>query len=234
MTFLNIQALARRPSKPVTSSGFALWRIVSCLFITLLSSGNGALVTYGQQPSAEQRSAVSPSLATNPINDYWTWTASGKHSESDLAQCLSLGGNEQLELRFYKHEFGNISVRLQDQSMDLKSHSKSLRDQMTKNQVPVTLAFDDEAPLTEIWAIVQDPDSGMQLLTPRGKYIRIYELVLKSKRFSVSYPDKSGNPVAAVFDVSTTPMQVRAHNEKTHHSGMKDALEIGGAALGPL
>jgi hypothetical protein len=162
----------------------------------------------------------------------WKWSASGKHNESDLAQCPSATGNEQLELRFYKHEFGNMSVSLPE-PRELKSHSKSLATEMAKNKVSVTLIFDDAAPVTETWAILEDPDSGKQLLTPRDKQTKVYELVLKSKRLTISYPDKEGKPVTTVFDVSAMPSQVRAHNEKIHHFGLKDSLELG-LSLAPI
>jgi type II secretory pathway component GspD/PulD (secretin) len=162
----------------------------------------------------------------------WKWSASGKHNESDLAQCSSATGGEQLELRFYKHEFGNISVLLPE-PRELKSHSKSLATEMAKNKVSVTLTFDDAAPVTETWAILQDPDSSEQLLTPREKQTKLYELVLKSKKLSISYPDKDGKPVTTIFDVSAMPEQVQAHNEKIHHWGLKDSLELG-LSLAPI
>ncbi len=152
----------------------------------------------------------------------WNWSMSGKHNESDLAQCPSVTGSERLELRFYKHEFGNIAVSLPE-SRDLKSY-KSLASQLSQNKVSVTLTFDGGTPVSETWAIIQDPDSGKQLLVPRANYTKLYEQVLKSKRIAVSYPDKNGKLIESVFDVSATPAQVKAHNEKIHHLGVMDVL----------
>jgi hypothetical protein len=152
----------------------------------------------------------------------WTWSASGKHNETDLAQCPSVTGRERLELRFYKHEFGNIAVSLPE-SRDLKSY-KSLTSQLSQNKVSVTLIFDGGPPVSETWAILQDPDSGKQLLAPRANYTKLYEQVLKSKQIAVSYPDKDGKLIESVFDVSATPAQVKAHNEKIHHVGVMDVL----------
>jgi hypothetical protein len=139
-----------------------------------------------------------------------------------FAQCPSVTGLERLELRFYKHEFGNIAVSLPE-SRDLKSY-KSLASQLSQNKVSVTLAFDGAPPVSETWAILQDPDSGKQLLAPRANYTKLYEQVLKSKRIAVSYPDKDGKLIESVFDVSATPAQVKAHNEKIHHLGVMDVL----------
>jgi hypothetical protein len=157
-----------------------------------------------------------------PTEVLCTWSASGKHNETDLAQCPSVTGREQLELRFYKHEFGNIMVSLPE-SRDLKSY-KSLSSQMSQNKVSVTLTLDAAIPVSETWAILQDPDSKKQLLAPRGDYTKLYEKVLKSKRIAISYPDKDGKLIESVFDVSATPAQVKEHNEKIHHLGVMDVL----------
>ena len=190
---------------------------VSCIALAVLSIGNST-AALAQDAKATEVS--------------WTWSASGKHNESDLAQCASITGSEQLELRFYKHEFGNLSVSLPE-PRELKSHSKSLATEMAKNKVTVTLTFDDAAPVTGTWAILQDPDSTKQLLTPREKQTKVYELVVKCKKLSISYPDKDGKPVTTVFDVSAMPSQVQAHNEKIHHWGLKDSLELG-LSLAPI
>ncbi len=174
--------------------------------------------------------ALLPSFSTQavaaqeakPTEVAWTWTASGKHNETDLAQCPSLTGSEQLELRFYKHEFGNISVSLPEKR-DLKS-TKSLMSQMSQNKVSVTLTFDGGAPVSESWAILQDPTNGKQLVTPRENDTKLYKRVLQSKRIVISYPDKDGKLIESVFDVSAMPAQVSAHNEKIHHLGVTDFL----------
>jgi hypothetical protein len=190
---------------------------VGCIALTLLSVGSPVAVLAQDTKVTE----VS-----------WTWSASGKHNESELAQCPSITGSEQIELRFYKHEFGNLSVSLPE-PRELKSHNKSLATEMAKNKVTVTLTFDDAAPVTETWAILQDPDSAKQLLTPREKQTKVYELVLKSKKLAISYPNKDGMPVTTVFDVTAMPSQVQAHNEKIHHWGLKDSLELG-LSLAPI
>jgi len=61
---------------------------VGCIALAVLSIGNST-AALAQDAKATEVS--------------WTWSASGKHNESDLAQCASITGSEQLELRFYKH-----------------------------------------------------------------------------------------------------------------------------------
>jgi hypothetical protein len=208
------------------------WNIVIAL-VAGLGAGMGAQPAHGQRSSIPPNSMIASAQATD-TNGPCKWSASGKHSESDLAQCLASSGSEQLELRFYKHEFDSVAVWLPE-TRELNGQRKSLAEQEAKNQETVTLSLDDVAPVIETWAIVQDPSNNLQYLLPKqGNYSRIYKLLLACKKFTITYPDKSGKPIIAVFDVSAVAAQVDIHNEKMHHSGLKDALEVGGAALGPL
>jgi hypothetical protein len=198
-----------------------------CLFTAglLLVASNGA--------SAQAISTPLPTQAPLVQGSCCTWTSTGKKNQDDVASFPSSTQAEHMEIYFFKHEFGSIMVRI-PASVRIKDHSRDPFKQLRKNKIQVTLTFDNAIPDTQNWGVVEYPkDATLPALTPEDRSAKLYQTILQSKQLTVSYLDADGKTVTAVFDLSGMKLQMDAHNEKVHHFGFKDGVELLGA-VAPL
>lgn len=191
------------------------------------------IVASEEVASAQAISTPSPTEASLVQSSTCAWTSTGKKNQDDVASFPSSTQVEHMEIYFFKHEFGPIMVRI-PASVAIKDHSKDPFKQLKKNKIEVTLAFDSESPITQTWGVVEYPkDAALPALTPEDRSPKLYQKALKSKQLTLSYPDDAGKIVTVIFDLSSMKSQMDAHNEKVHHFGFKDGVELLGA-VAPL
>jgi hypothetical protein len=194
---------------------------------------SGVLLIASKGASAQAISTSSPAPTSQVQSSVCTWASTGKKNQDDVASFPSSTQTEHMEIYFFKHEFGSIMVRI-PASVAIKDHSKDPFKQLRKNKIEVTLAFDSETPITQTWGVVEYPkDAALPTLTPEDRSPKLYQKALKSKQLTLSYPDVTGKTVTVIFDLSSMKPQMDAHNEKVHHFGFKDGVELLGA-VAPL
>jgi hypothetical protein len=177
-----------------------------------------------------QDASSSTSTPTTIQNTAYAWVSSGKKNEDDIAKIASTTQNEHLEIYFFKHEFGSLMVRI-PATVAIKEHSKDPFKQMKKNKLEVQVAFDDAAPVSQTWAVVEQPkDALLPALAPEDRSPKLYQKAVESRKLTISYPDATGKTTTVVFDLSAMKSEMDAHKEKVHHFGVKDGLGILGAA----
>jgi hypothetical protein len=176
--------------------------------------------------------ATSPAPTPSMQNAAYDWSASGK--KDDIAKIASATQNEHIEIYFFKHEFGSLMIRI-PATVKINVHGKDPFKQMKKYKIEVQVAFDDAAPVSQTWAVVEYPkEAVLPALTPEDRSSKLYQKALESKKLTISYPDATGETTTVVFDLSDMKLEMDAHKEKVHHFGAKDGLGILGAVAAGL
>jgi Sel1 repeat len=197
---------------------------------SLPKEGQGAAQTYEraangvavpQQP-AQPAAPQQPAQTAQPAQPTpaWEWKS---YRRADYAVLKSESGNLTIILHFFKHEFDTFTVGVPDGSVAIKVKG-SFEKERTKNKLPVTLIYDDGISVSKTWGAVQYSDALE--IVPKDYMDKEFKLVMKSKKFTVSYTDAMGAVVTGVFNIGDISEQMKTHGVHFHKFGFGDALTI--------
>ena len=168
-----------------------------------------------------QTSAVAATAAGN-----WNWSQVEKHHLAYVTHDDTQGRNKLL-IQFVKNEYDLFSIQLSS-PWTIEKADKGWMRQLGANKLPVEVSFDDEAPRSEEWGVVNHTDfdfiQGVIITQQKITSDKLFEKALKSKTLTVSFTDGSGQRVSSTFDLAQMKEQMAAHKAHVHHFGVMDVV----------
>jgi hypothetical protein len=159
------------------------------------------------------------------IEAHWQWVQSDKHGE--MANCAPAKGKDSLSFEFTDHEYTWSMIEITE-PVNIKNPNKGWLRQLGENKVDVTLAFDQEAPITESWGIANHADYIRQtIIAPRERDDKLLKKILTSKQLTITFQDSEGHSVSNSYDLSGLREQMSAHKEHVNKFGVMEWLPPG-------